>query len=90
MGILELIVIGLIVGAVARLIIPGRQPIGILLTLLAGVVGALLGWWAGREVFNADVARYPLLWAIGGAVLVVLVVSNMTGRRGGARRWGFR
>ena len=89
MGIVQLIVVGLIVGAVARLIIPGRQPIGILLTLISGVVGALLGWWAAREVFNADVSRYPLLWAIGGAVIVVLLVANLTGRRGG-RRWGFR
>lgn len=88
MGILELIVVGLIVGAIARLIIPGRQPIGILLTLVAGVAGSLLGWWAAREIFNADVTRYPWLWAVGGAVLVVLVVSNLTSRRG--RRWGFR
>lgn len=88
MGIVELIVVGLIVGAVARLIIPGRQPIGILMTLLAGIAGSLLGWWAGREIFHADVNRYPLLWAIGGAVLVVLLIANLTGRRG--RRWGWR
>ena len=88
MGVLELVVTGLIVGAVARLLVPGRQPIGILLTLLSGVAGALLGWWAGNNVFNADVTRYPFLWAIGGAVLVVLVLSSFTARRG--RRWGWR
>ncbi len=88
MGIVELIITGLIVGAVARLLVPGRQPIGIILTLLAGVVGSLLGWWAGSEVFRADVGRYPWLWAIGGAVLIVLLVSSATGRSG--RRWGWR
>lgn len=88
MGIVELILTGLIVGAVARLVIPGRQPLGILLTILAGVVGSLLGWWAGNNVFHADVGRYPFLWAVGGAVLVVLVVSSATGRRG--RRIGLR
>ena len=88
MGIVELILTGLIVGAVARLLVPGRQPMGILLTILAGVVGSLLGWWAGNNVFHADVGRYPFLWAVGGAVLVVLAVSSATGRRG--RRWGWR
>lgn len=83
-----MIVTGLIVGAVARLLLPGRQPMGIILTLLAGIVGSLLGWWAGNNVFHADVARHPWLWAIAGAVLVVLVVTSATGRRG--RRWGWR
>lgn len=88
MGLVELIITGLIVGAVARLLVPGRQPIGILLTLLAGIVGSLLGWWAGNNVFDADVGRYPFLWAVAGAVLVVLVVSSASSRRG--RRWGWR
>lgn len=88
MGMVELIVTGLIVGAVARLLVPGRQPIGIILTLLAGIVGSLLGHWVGANVFKADVGRYPWLWAIAGAVLVVLLVSSATGRRG--RRWGWR
>lgn len=88
MGLVELIVTGLIVGAIARLILPGRQPIGIILTLLAGIVGSLLGHWMGANVFKADVSRYPWLWAIAGAVLVVLLISRATGRRGG--RWGFR
>ena len=88
MGLLEFIVVGLIVGAVARLIIPGRQPIGIILTLLAGIVGSLLGRWAATEIFNADANRYPFLWAVGGAVLVVLLVSKLLTRRG--RGWGWR
>ena len=88
MGILELVVLGLIVGAIARLIIPGRQPIGIILTLLAGIVGSLLGRWVATEIFNADFQRYPFLWAVGGAVLVVLLVSNLLSRR--SRGWGWR
>lgn len=43
MNILTLVVVGLIIGAIARLLMPGRDPIGILGTLAIGVVGALLG-----------------------------------------------
>lgn len=47
-GILGWIVFGLIVGAVAKLLMPGRDPGGIIVTMLLGIVGALLGGYAGR------------------------------------------
>jgi uncharacterized membrane protein YeaQ/YmgE (transglycosylase-associated protein family) len=83
---LYLIIAGLIIGAVARLIMPGRDPIGILGTLLIGVVGTVLGgilWNAllpnndndGVAVFAGIVVSCILLW----------IYRKMTYRRGVVR-----
>jgi uncharacterized membrane protein YeaQ/YmgE (transglycosylase-associated protein family) len=91
MSIVEVILVGLVVGAIARLLVPGRDPIGILGTLAVGVGGSLLGWWLGRDVIGANVGAHPWLWSIGGAVLVLLLVRSVTYRRHGfwrsRRRW---
>ena len=50
MGILGWIVFGLIVGAIAKLLMPGRDPGGIIITLVLGIVGALLGGFLGRAL----------------------------------------
>ena len=82
MEILYLLLVGLVVGALARLIIPGRQPMGILGTMLAGVVGALLGWWAGDALFGkGQAAENPWIWATLGALLVVGVWAAVARRR---------
>jgi uncharacterized membrane protein YeaQ/YmgE (transglycosylase-associated protein family) len=96
MTILGIILVGLVVGVVARLVVPGRDPIGFLGTLAVGVGGAILGWWAGRALVGARAAQHhPWLWAIGGAVVVLLLVRSLTYRRGffrrrwlTRRRWG--
>ena len=49
---LILILVGLVVGALARLLMPGRDAIGILGTLVVGVVGAVLGGYLWREIFG--------------------------------------
>ena len=87
MTILGIILVGLVVGVVARLLVPGRDPIGFLGTLGVGVGGAILGWWAGRALAGTRaVEHHPWLWAIGGAVVVLLVVRSLTYRRGFFRR----
>lgn len=50
MGILGWIVFGLIVGAVAKLVMPGRDPGGIIVTMFIGIVGAVLGGWLGQTL----------------------------------------
>ena len=50
MGILGWIVFGLVVGAIAKLLMPGRDPGGIIVTMVLGIVGALLGGFLGRPV----------------------------------------
>jgi uncharacterized membrane protein YeaQ/YmgE (transglycosylase-associated protein family) len=70
-GILTYIVVGLIVGLAARLIMPGRDPIGIIGTIAVGIVGAIIGGYLFREIFHntedvewigSIVAAMALLW----------------------------
>ncbi len=86
MSIIAWLVLGLIAGAIAKLILPGRQGGGIIVTLLLGVVGALLGGWLGSVLFNIDVNEFwsisTWLLAIGGALIVLLIYGLLTNRRG--------
>ncbi|MGZ4121570.1 MAG: GlsB/YeaQ/YmgE family stress response membrane protein [Actinomycetota bacterium] len=81
MSIVELLIVGLIVGAIARLLVPGRQGLGILGTLAIGVAGSFLGWFIGRELVGPRVSQHPWLWAIGGAVLLVVLLGAIASRR---------
>ncbi len=86
MGILGWIVLGLVAGAIAKLILPGNQGGGWLATLLLGVVGALLGGWLGSVLFNAPLEDFfsiqTWLLAIGGSIVVLLIWGLVTrGRR---------
>jgi uncharacterized membrane protein YeaQ/YmgE (transglycosylase-associated protein family) len=49
-GVLGWMLFGLVVGAVAKFVMPGRDPGGIIVTMLIGIVGALLGGWIGQAV----------------------------------------
>ncbi|MDV6011319.1 GlsB/YeaQ/YmgE family stress response membrane protein [Haloechinothrix sp. LS1_15] len=88
MGILGWIVLGLLAGAIAKAIMPGREPGGFLLTMLLGIVGALVGGFLGRAIFDTDLGTFfelrTWLLAVGGALVVLLVYRLVTGR--GARR----
>ncbi|MGW1942307.1 GlsB/YeaQ/YmgE family stress response membrane protein [Streptomyces goshikiensis] len=54
MGIIAWIVIGLLAGIVAKALLPGRDPGGIIITILIGIAGALLGGWLGKVLFGVD------------------------------------
>jgi uncharacterized membrane protein YeaQ/YmgE (transglycosylase-associated protein family) len=75
MGIISFIILGLIVGALARLVLPGRQPIGLLWTIALGMVGALAGGLLATEVLDiADRDEFnfgSLLLAIGVSALLL-------------------
>lgn len=62
------VVVGLVVGVLGRLVLPGRQPIGCLLTILIGVVGAIAGAAVAR---SADVTWWPLVLLLQVAVAAV-------------------
>jgi uncharacterized membrane protein YeaQ/YmgE (transglycosylase-associated protein family) len=92
--IIVLIVVGLIAGLVARLLVPGKDNIGILGTILLGIVGSFVGGFLQRLVegngievhhFRAD----GLIGSIIGAILVLLIlrVTGMERGRTGRRRW---
>jgi uncharacterized membrane protein YeaQ/YmgE (transglycosylase-associated protein family) len=68
------IIFGLIVGALAKLVMPGRDPGGILVTIVLGIVGALLGGWLGRAIglYGPDDAAGFVMALIGALILLGL------------------
>ncbi|WCD92810.1 GlsB/YeaQ/YmgE family stress response membrane protein [Microbacterium sp. nov. GSS16] len=84
MGFLAFLLLGLIAGAIAKLILPGKQGGGWIVTLLLGVVGALLGGWLGSVLFGRGVEGFfdlgSWLLAIGGSIIVLLIYGLIVGR----------
>jgi uncharacterized membrane protein YeaQ/YmgE (transglycosylase-associated protein family) len=74
MGIIGWIVFGLIVGAIAKLVMPGRDPGGWIVTILLGIAGALLGGFLGRAVgwYGPNDAAGFLMSLLGAIVLLAL------------------
>ncbi|WP_030716673.1 GlsB/YeaQ/YmgE family stress response membrane protein [Streptomyces sp. NRRL F-2580] len=54
MGILAWILIGLFAGIIAKMLMPGKDPGGIIITILIGIAGGLLGGWLGKVIFGVD------------------------------------
>jgi uncharacterized membrane protein YeaQ/YmgE (transglycosylase-associated protein family) len=85
--ILTLIIIGAIAGFVARLLVPGRDPMGIVATIVLGIVGSFIGGFLGYVLMGKDISEGALqpsgiLGSIIGAVVALLVYRATTGRRG--------
>jgi len=80
-GVLGWIVFGLVVGIIAKLLMPGRDPGGIVVTMLLGIVGAVLGGWIGRAMglYGPNDAAGFLMSLLGAVVL--LVVYRLFARR---------
>ncbi len=79
MEILVWLVFGLIVGAVARLLVPGRTDFrGCLPTVALGMVGAVVGGVIGRQL---DIAGWQFVLSVLGAVLVLVVYQGIVGRK---------
>jgi uncharacterized membrane protein YeaQ/YmgE (transglycosylase-associated protein family) len=85
-SILGYVLIGLVVGLVARFIVPGRDPIGLLATLLLGVVGAVIGGWLAGEVF-AETQGVDWIASILVAAVLLLLVRAGSRRRATSGRW---
>lgn len=77
MGILSWILFGLIAGVIAKLIMPGKDPGGIIVTILLGIGGGLLGGWLGSSVLHAgDVSGFNLMsfvWAVIGSLILLVL-----------------
>ncbi|MEY8043552.1 MULTISPECIES: GlsB/YeaQ/YmgE family stress response membrane protein [Saccharopolyspora] len=77
MGILAWIVFGLIAGAIAKFILPGKDPGGIIVTMLIGVVGGLLGGWLGSTLLGAEgVSGFNVMsfvWAVIGSLILLVL-----------------
>ena len=88
--IISMIVLGLIAGAVARLLVPGRDPMGLLGTMLLGIVGSFVGGFLGYLLFGHDRGEGALqpsgiVGSVIGAV-IALLVWRAANRRSLARR----
>ena len=84
--IVSLLIIGLIAGAIARLVVPGRDPMGILGTVLLGVVGSFVGGFLGFAIFHNDPQAgffqpSGLLGSIIGAIIALLIYRIVVERR---------
>jgi uncharacterized membrane protein YeaQ/YmgE (transglycosylase-associated protein family) len=82
MNLLWALVIGLVVGLLAKFIMPGRDPGGILITMLLGVAGSFVGTMIGRAMgFYGEGQGAGILMSIVGAVLLLMLYRAFTGRR---------
>ena len=81
-GILGWIIFGFIVGAIAKLLMPGRDPGGFIITIILGIVGAVLGGWIGR-MMNLYQPNEPagFFMALIGAVVLLAIYRMVAGRR---------
>jgi uncharacterized membrane protein YeaQ/YmgE (transglycosylase-associated protein family) len=89
MSIIGWIVLGLIVGAIAKAIMPGRDGGGIIVTMLLGIIGGFVGGLIGKYIFHTTMGGFfnlrTWLLAIAGAIVVLAIYRLVTGRRGAVR-----
>jgi len=84
MGILAWIIFGLIVGIIAKFIVPGEGPGGILGDIIVGIIGAFIGGWVYSLFGHAGVSGFnigSIICAIVGAVILLFIIRAVTGRR---------
>jgi uncharacterized membrane protein YeaQ/YmgE (transglycosylase-associated protein family) len=87
--IISVLIVGLIAGALARLIVPGRQDLSILATVVIGIVGSFVGGFLGYLIFHKDadsgfLQPSGIIGSVIGAVIVLLVYLQV-GHSHGAR-----
>ncbi len=83
--IISAIIVGLIIGALARLVMPGKQDIGIIMTIVLGIVGSLVGSWLtyslGYSNSNGGWEVIPFLVGIVVAIVLIAAYLAMRGKR---------
>jgi uncharacterized membrane protein YeaQ/YmgE (transglycosylase-associated protein family) len=90
--IITLLIVGLIAGALARLLVPGRDPIGIGGTILLGLVGSFVGGFLGWAIFGHDkndgaFQSSGLIGSVIGAIILLLILRAVRGRNSSRSRF---
>lgn len=83
MSIIAWIVLGLIAGAIAKFLMPGRDPGGIFITIIIGIVGAIIGGFIGQALGVGDVTGFnfpSLIIAVLGSIVLLIIYRMVRGR----------
>jgi uncharacterized membrane protein YeaQ/YmgE (transglycosylase-associated protein family) len=84
MGIIAWVVFGLIAGIIAKLLHPGKDPGGWIVTIILGIVGAVVGGWVGSALGWGGVDGFnfkSFLLAVGGAIVLLMIWAAVTRRK---------
>lgn len=86
MGLISLVIVGLLAGFIARFLVPGRDPLSIVGTLILGVVGSLIGGFLGYVLFDKEIGdgafqASGIIGSIIGAVIALIAYRVFTSRR---------
>lgn len=89
--IIGLVIVGLIAGALARLLVPGKDPMGVGATIVLGMVGSFVGGFLGYVLFHHDGTHGALqpsgiIGSVIGSVIVLLVYRRVAGSKSVSRR----
>lgn len=85
MGILSWIILGLIAGALAKFIMPGKDPGGIIVTILIGIAGAVVGGFLGSFIGLGKIESFDiggLFIAVAGSIILLILYRLVTKKRG--------
>jgi uncharacterized membrane protein YeaQ/YmgE (transglycosylase-associated protein family) len=80
-GILAWIIIGLIAGAIAKFVMPGKDPGGIIVTILLGIGGSILGGWLASLLLASEGGPAGWIGSILGALILLMIYRMAVGRR---------
>lgn len=85
-NIIAWLIFGLIAGAIAKMLKPGPDPQGWLITIIIGIVGSMVGGFLGRALFGAGTTNeifnfYNMAMSVIGAIIVLFIYHALTGRR---------
>lgn len=82
MSIIGAIIIGFLAGVVAKLLMPGRDPGGFIITIILGIVGAFVATWLGQAIgWYEDGEAAGFVGAVVGAIIVLAIYRMIVGRR---------
>lgn len=84
MGLIYTLCIGLVIGVIAKALMPGKDPGGFLITIILGIAGAFVGTWLGRMVgWYAEGAQAGLIASVLGAMLLLFAYRQFKGKSAG-------